>query len=93
MLSTILWSRGLGDVYKRQIMQMTAKTLQNDNGQILSDDNLHLNVSDKISNGGFLQASKGLTLSTSFLDNSGNILALDGDLAIIPSQLIPGFNF
>ncbi|MBI0082777.1 hemagglutinin repeat-containing protein, partial [Commensalibacter sp. W6292M3] len=78
-----------GVIQSGKIMQLTAKTLQNDNGQILSDDNLHLNVSDKISNGGFLQASKGLTLSTSFLDNSGNILALDGDLAIIPLQLIP----
>ncbi|MUH06280.1 two-partner secretion domain-containing protein, partial [Commensalibacter melissae] len=78
-----------GVIQSGKTMRLTAKTLQNDNGQILSDDNLHLNVSDKISNGGFLQASKGLTLSTSFLDNSGNILALDGDLAIIPSQLIP----
>ncbi|MDY7560905.1 filamentous hemagglutinin N-terminal domain-containing protein [Pseudomonas sp. CCC3.2] len=71
-----------GEISSAQAFNLTAQTLDNSNGKLLSNQSLTLRINQALSNITGMIAAAGVDASASTLDNSGGTLTSRGDLAL-----------
>lgn len=77
-----------GEISSAQAFSLTAQTLDNSNGKLLSNQGLTLRINQALSNIKGLIAAAGVDASAATLDNSGGTLTSRGDLALNVTGLL-----